>query len=548
MAVDVLTVPAPAGWHPGAVVAGRTARRIARPALLWGVVFGFYVAESALGFVTAYKTPAARALFAKEFGSNVGVSALIGPGHRLATVAGFTAWRSLGVLSIVGAVWGLLAGTRLLRGEEEAGRWELLLVGQTTRRRAAAQALAGLGCGGAILWVVTAVITVGVGRSPKTGFGASASMFFALALVADAVVFMAVGALTSQLAPTRRQAAAYAAAGLGLAYALRMAADSGAGLGWLRWATPLGWVEELQPLTGSRPLALVPLVALTAGVALLTVHLAGRRDLGASTIPDRPVAQPRTALLGGPTGLTVRLVRAVVIGWWVAVALGGLLLGLIAKVAGQALESSSGFARVIARLGGVGRGAQAYLGVGFLMVAVLVAVMAAGQIAAARGEEAEGRLEHLMVRPVTRVRWLAGRLAVALVALVAAGLVAGLFTWLGTASQDTGLRPWSLFGAGLNVVPPAMVVLGVGALFVGLRPRWAAAAAYAVIAWSFLVELIGGVVNADHWLLDTSVFHQMAAAPAVTPDWTSGSGLAAVGVVLAAVGTAVFVRRDLVGE
>ena len=36
-------------------------------------------------------------------------------------------------LMVLGAVWGLLTSTRLLRGEEDAGRWELLLAGQTTR-------------------------------------------------------------------------------------------------------------------------------------------------------------------------------------------------------------------------------------------------------------------------------------------------------------------------------------------------------------------------------------------------------------------------------
>ncbi len=38
-------------------------------------------------------------------------------------------------LMVLGAVWGLLTATRLLRGEEDAGRWELLLAGQTTRER-----------------------------------------------------------------------------------------------------------------------------------------------------------------------------------------------------------------------------------------------------------------------------------------------------------------------------------------------------------------------------------------------------------------------------
>ena len=70
---------------------------------------------------------------------------------------------------------------------------------------------------------------------------------------------------------------------------------------------------------------------------------------------------------------------------------------------------------------------------------VMVAFVAAGQISATRGEEAEGRLDNLLVRPLSRLSWLAWRLLVAVLAVVAGGLVAGLFTWLGAASQDTGV-------------------------------------------------------------------------------------------------------------
>jgi ABC-2 type transport system permease protein len=63
--------------------------------------------------------------------------------------------------------------------------------------------------------------------------------------------------------------------------------------------------------------------------------------------------------------------------------------------------------------------------------------MAAGQVTATRAEEAEGRLDNLLVRPVSRWSWLAGRVALATAALVAAGLLAGLFAWAGAASQDS---------------------------------------------------------------------------------------------------------------
>ena len=539
---------APAGRYPGAVVAARTARRAVRSGALWGYVFGLTVASSAWGYASAYKTPAERARVAALFGSNTGLAAVNGPARAIQTVAGYTVWKSLMFLMLVGAVWGLLTGTRLLRGEEDAGRWELLLAGQTTRRRAAGQALAGLACGLAALWTLTAVMTVVVGQLPRVGIAVGPALFFTVALVAPAAMFLAAGALASQLAATRRRAAAYAGAVLGACYALRMVADSGTGLAWVRWASPLGWVEELRPLTAPRPLALLPVAGLVVVQGGLSVYLAGKRDLGASVLPDRGAATPRTRLLSGPVGLAARLVRPAVLGWSAAIGALALLMGFIAKQGGSALTSSTSVERVISRLGAHGGSATAYLGFTFLTVAWLVAFLAAGQVTAARGEEAEGRLDHLLVRPVSRWSWLSGRVAVAAAVTVASGLLAGLLTWAGAASQDSGLGITSMLGAGLNVVAPALCVLGVGMLAMGIWPRATSVVTYGLIVWSLLIQLAGGFFGSSHWLLDTSVFNHVAAAPAVNPDWTSAAVLVAIGAVAAVLGGVAFRRRDLASE
>ena len=68
---------------------------------------------------------------------------------------------------------------------------------------------------------------------------AGPSLYFALAMVATAAMFLAVGAVTSQLAATRRQAASFGAAFLGVSYALRLIADAGVGLHGLIWAIPI---------------------------------------------------------------------------------------------------------------------------------------------------------------------------------------------------------------------------------------------------------------------------------------------------------------------
>jgi len=102
--------------------------------------------------------------------------------------------------------------------------------------------------------------------------------------------------------------------------------------------------------------------------------------------------------------------------------------------------------------------------------------------------------------------------------------------------------------AGLNVVPPAVCLLGIGAFVFGVWPRASIVATYGILVWSFLVELIGGVVGVNHWLLDASLFHQMAAAPAVGPDWATGGVLVAIGAVAAVAGGTAFAHRDLKGE
>jgi ABC-2 type transport system permease protein len=534
------------------VIGRLTAGRAVRSGVIFGYIFGVAIASSAISYTRFYKTAAQRDALAAAYGANKATSALFGPAPRLQTVAGFTVFKISMTLMLLGAVWGLLTSTRLLRGEEENGRWELLLAGQTTRRGAAVQALAGLGAGVVTLWALTGLITVLTGLDGSVDIAAGPALYFALAMAATAVMFLAVGALTSQLAATRRQAAAYAAWFLGVSYAVRLVADAGLGLHGLIWASPLGWVEELRPLTAPQPLALVPIAALTAVLLAAAVQLAGARDVGAGIVPDR--ASRRTQgrpplllpLLGGPTGLAVRLVRPAVTSWWVAIAVSGLLFGLIARSAGGTISGSS--VQVLSKLGSRGNGTDAVLGVCFLTLAVLVAFVGAGQVTAARAEESAGRLDLLLTRPVSRSRWLGGRLLLTVVVLLASGVIAGVFAWAGAASQHAGVSFGALAEAGVNLVPPAITIAGAGVLALGVWPRGTSIVLYALLAWSLLVVVVGGIGATSHWVLDTSVFHQMASAPAVPPHWEANGVMAAIGVACALIGGIAFNRRDLLGE
>ena len=529
-----------------AVIASVTARKSVRAGAGWGLVFGLYVATQALAYATSYKTPSARRLLVVEFAHNTGISALVGPADRIGTVPGYTAWKCLTVLAIIGAVWGILTSTRLTRGEEDAGRWELLLVGRVTRRSAAQEALVGLGAGALALFVSASVVTVAVGRSSKVGIDTGAALYFVLAAVSGAIMFLAVGAVCSQLSTSRRQAISFASAVLGASYAVRMVADSGSGLAWLRWVTPLGWIEELQPLTKPRPFALVPIAALVLVLASAAIFLAGRRDLGAGTLPDRSSLESIRRLPTTPLGLALYQFRSTLIAWSISITAYGLLLGSIAKSGGTIITSSPTMRKIFARLGV--SGAEAYLGVALLIMSIAITFVAVGQVSAARKEESSGQLDNLLVRPFSRSSWLAERIGLGFAAIVLGGVLAGVATWVGADADRAPVHFPSMLEAGLNVAVPALVVLGIGVLAFAVAPRSVSVVTYGLLVWFFLIEIVSGAASVNHWILDLSAFHQMAAAPATPVDWASNAVMAAIALAAAGLGVELFRRRDLQGE
>ena len=530
---------------PALVSARRVGRQTLRGAVIWGVVFGLFWWLLVNDFTTNYPTLADRQRLVAETGANIGMQAMFGPIHHIDTVAGYAAWHGVGFLAIIGAIWGLLTGSRLLRGEEESGRWEWLVAGQTTRGGGTAAALGGLGSGLLVLWTINTVAAFGFGRSADPPWTLAGSAFLAMAVVAPAAVFLGVGALCSQLAGSRRQAAWLAAAVFGVAYLIRLIAYTDTSVLWLRWASPLAWVDELHPLTDTRPWPLALILALIVALTLATVALAGRRDLGAATLPSRDTAVAHTGLLGRPLGLSARLARAGAFGWIVSLAVAGLVFGSLAKTSAEVFASASGGA--LEELAGV-NGGKVYLGITFLVVAVVITLAACGQVTATRDEEIEGRLDNLLVRPVARIPWLAGRVAVSAVVLVAAGIVAGVAAWLGAVLGGADIGFTALLAAGLNVVPAGLFVLGIGTLAHGLAPRLAGGVVYGLVVWSFTAELVGAGLPASQWLRELSVLHHITRAPAQDPRWGMSAVLVLIGLAAALIGTIAFARRDLEGN
>jgi ABC-2 type transport system permease protein len=221
-----------------------------------------------------------------------------------------------------------------------------------------------------------------------------------------------------------------------------------------------------------------------------------------------------------------------------------MLIGLVARTAAQAMADSTG-GDLLLQLGIEESGTRAYVGVAFVLITLALTTVAAGQVAATREEEAASRLDGLLVHPVARGRWLAGRLTVSVGVIVLAAAAAVLGTWAAGNAGGLGVGVRDLAAAGANTVPAPVFILGVGTLAHGAFPRMSVTLTYTLVAASFLLEVVGAAVALPSWLLDISVLHHVAPAPAVSPDWSSAAVLVALGVLLAAAGALALSRRDV---
>jgi ABC-2 type transport system permease protein len=496
------------GLAPARALARRTFRDARVRTISFAYLFAVIAYIQPVGYRDAYPTLSSRLAFAHSFGDNKAIRLFYGLPHDLLTVSGYTAWRVGGTLAIFASVFGLLAAVRALRTEEDTGRMELVLAGSVGRGTAYLSALAAIGAG-VLIWGLAEFAGLLLSGLPAGG-----SAELALATASVVPVFVGVGALTSQIASTRRMALELGGAAVGLFLVLRVIADTSSGAGWLRWATPLGWAEEVRPFTGAHPIVLA--LPATATVLLLAVAawIAACRDIGTGILPARDSSQPRLGLLSSPTAQALRSERTSLIVWLASIGAFAYITGVIAKSTATAGISKS-LQHQVSKLGtGSIITPTGYLAFVFIFFVLAVSLFVCTQISAARHEEAEERLETLLSLPVSRSRWLGGRLLLALAGAAAISLTAGLLTWVGAESGGVSISLVGMLEAGLNCLPVAAMFGGIAALVYAIVPRASTGLSYGLVTVAFLWYLFGSLLSVPHWLVEATPFAHIGLVPA----------------------------------
>jgi len=443
-----------------------------------------------------------------------------------------------GYMFLIIALMSILLLVRHTRVEEQTGRAELVRASVVGRHAPLTAAL--------VTAVIANVLVAGLVALMMIVdpiFGTAGSVLFAAGCFVTGLAFAGLTAVIVQVTEYSRTATSLAAGvGLGGAFMIRALGDLGADHGTtLSWFSPLAWPQQTAPFVVDRWWPLAFSLAFAAATAALGYALSVRRDVGAGLVAARAGRARAARWLGTPFGLAWRLERKAIMWWTIGLSFLGMGMGAFAEAAVPG-DMPEALLQVLGGAENIVAGYMSYLGV---FMATIVAVYAVLSVQGVRAEETAGRGEPVLATAVSRWSYLASSLAVGATGVVIIMAAAGAGTGLGAASAmgDNALI-WDVTAAHLNHVPAVLVVLGVAGLLFGLVPK-ATGAAWAVVAYGFIVGTFGALMELPEAAIKASPFEHAARMPLESFELAPVAVLTAIAVGLAVLGLAAFRRRGI---
>jgi len=417
---------------------------------------------------STYPTAAERAVAVRLAQDNTATTLLYGRLADPGTPGQMFAWEIGAFATVLAAIMAVLLAVALTRAAEDDGTVELVRscgIGKAAPLRAAVTILAEV----ALVLAVGCAVGVWLAAGPDDGVGASGAPAFGLVVGLTFLLVALLTAVLAQLAPSAGAARVFGFAALGVAFAVRAAAD-GRDAGWANWLSPLALRATIRPMDGARWWPLPLYVLLAALLVLLAAALHARREHGAGLLRRRDRRDTHLRIRSG-FAFCVRLARHSVLTWTIAVACIGTLFGAMGSgVVGQSEHGDVG-GFLGAQLG-TGDPLAGFFAYTATVVGIMVAAFAVLGVLRARHDEASGLTDHVLATGARRWQPLLWQAAVTAagcaVILVATGLCGALVAPTVFTGTDVALRA---FAYPVGQWPATAAAVGWTTLLVGWLPR-----------------------------------------------------------------------------
>ena len=526
----------------------------------WGIGMGLVIVSPMASVSELVKTPEARAALlnlAASFTWNADVI-------KADTIGGYATFK-IGIFIFLMVVWPILAGSRMLRGEEDRASLDVLLSAPRGRVRIAIEKLAAIWAALLAMAALIGILAYLGGLAFKADFTLADAVLFGLNLALICAVFGAIALFVSQFTRERGPAAGWTAGLLLIFIVLDMVHRVIPNTDWISRLSPIYYYNLSKPLIvgyGANLGAMLFLVALTLVLAAAAIWLFARRDVGDTValprvlrLPQR-VAAPRALPINDWSLRSIYArnlgVVAVPTFWWALLVAGwaGWMVVIVKQIEAKlsvVYSASPALQDLLKNLSGGNADFNAsFLGAMFGILPIFLMAFAITQVNRWASDEGDGRLDLVLAAPRSRTRVLLGRFAALTTAVTVIGLAALAATLVASSVSGVALNTANVVAATLTLVPMGLLVAAIGFLAAG----WLRTAAdtglvsFLLAAW-FFISFVGPELKVPEATLRLSAFYYYGTPLLHGVQLANLAILLAVGALALALGVLRFARKDI---
>ena len=441
------------------------------------------------------------------------------------------------------AIMNIFMVIRHTRGDEERGRIEVIRSLPTGR-------LANLNAAMIAAMIINTVLALlnglGVAALGIESMDLAGSVLYGVALGVSGMFFAALTALFAQLSSSSRGATGFSFALLFAFYIMRAAGDINGEI--LSLISPLGLVQRTQIYVENYAMPIVFLLIETAVIAAVTYALNAIRDMDQGFIHAKPGRSEASPLLKSRSGfgLAWRLTRNMIIAWTASIYILGAAYGSILGDIDEFVASSEFYAMII--------GLNPDFNTAQMFVSMIIFIIALCSVAAVlmtvlklRGEEKDGRAEHIISRAVSRTKYMSGYVILAF----AGSIFMQLASALGIYSAGIAVLPdpgeltlGYLIKANMVYLPALWVMIGIAVLVIGILPK-ATAVIWGYFGFTFFAAFIGRMPDIlPEWFVKLTPFGYIPQLPADEINYATLAVLTVIAVAFTAAGFIFYNKRD----
>ena len=526
------------------------------PILAWGLGLALF---GAIDF--AESTPTTLAVF----GSLAPLFRFLGDPYQIQTPEGFITWRIMELfVPLAICFWPILAGARLVRGEEERGTMDVLLATPQSRMRLLLSKIGALVIALLLIVLLFALgIVAGEARLGAHVDGVRA-LLAGLNLSLLAFFFGCLALLFSQFTTSRAVSAGWVSGLLLLSVLL----DSTGRLlngSWVQYLSPFYYYNLNRPLIPSfpdQPLAAVLLASLAVLFAGVSLLLFARRDIGGLAFSwqrksangnhqaMRSLSQAERAVSTRGVGLHALATGGWSAFWWglgvVFVCVYCLVIALGTQQVFYKLVKETPLLQQLFFDTPTNTNAALLGTFLFTFMPALVVAFALTLALKWAADLENGRLELILSTPNARPRILLERFGANVLVILLAPILTWIAILIGAQLSHLAVDQGRIFAASFNMLPMALITIGLVYALAG-RLRYAALVSLlsAYIVLSYMEELFEGAMTMPVWLMNLSIFHLYGNPVFLGVNWTNFLGMTGVAIVLLVISLVQFRYADI---